>query len=179
MFLYHEIIDVRTTAFLLTKRSSVDEYGFRYGFGAEASLPLSQSPPAVSHDTAKLCQIAVTLWDCLIHADAVRDISWIFSMYFVLPDGGSLWLGKKNGDWVGNKSSASDFNIYIYIYIYILLDTLNSGKSCLIVPGVAVTPRATETVLSPQVGSWWGQDIALTFTRCMMKYIYTRPCLIY
>ena len=66
----------------LTKPSSDDDSGFRHGFGAEASLPLTQSAPAVSHDTTKLCQIVVTLWDCQIHADAVRAISWIFSMYF-------------------------------------------------------------------------------------------------
>ena len=37
-------------------------------------------------------------------------------------------------------------DVYIYIYIYIiLLNTLSCGKSCLVVPGVAVPPWATET----------------------------------
>ena len=65
------------------------------GFGAEASLPQTQSAPAVSHDTTRLCQIVVTLWDCQIHADAVRALSWIFSMYFLLSDGGSPRLVRK------------------------------------------------------------------------------------
>ena len=61
--------------------------------------------------------------------------------------------------------------IYIYIYIYkILLNTLSSGKSCLVVPGVAVLPWTTETVLSPLVGGWWGQGIARAFTSCMRKF---------
>ena len=38
--------------------------------------------------------------------------------------------------------------VYIYIYIF-LLNTLSSGKSCLVAPGAAVLPWATETVLSP------------------------------
>ena len=92
---YHTITDVYTTALLLTKPSSDDDSGFRHGFGAEASLPLAQSAPAVSHDTTKLYQIVVALWDCQIHADAVRALSWIFSMYFLLSDGGSPRLVKK------------------------------------------------------------------------------------
>ena len=58
---YHTITDVYTTALLLTKLSSDDDSGFRHGFGAEASLPLAQSAPAVSQDTTRLCQIVVTL----------------------------------------------------------------------------------------------------------------------
>ena len=57
---YHTITDVYTTALLLTKPSSDDDSGFRHGFRAEASLPLAQSASAVSHDTTRLCQIAVT-----------------------------------------------------------------------------------------------------------------------
>ena len=63
--------------------------------GTEASLPLAQSAPAVSHDITRLCQIVVALWDCQIHADAVRALSWIFSMYFLLSDGGGPRLVKK------------------------------------------------------------------------------------
>ena len=43
--------------------------------------------------------------------------------------------------------------IYIYIYIYNSLNTLSSGKSCLVAPGVAVAPWATETVLSGATSS--------------------------
>ena len=89
IYRYHTIIDVNTTALLLTNPSSDDDSGFRHGFGAEASLPLTQSVPAVSHATTRLCQIVVALWDYQIHADAVRALSWIFSMYFLLSDGGS------------------------------------------------------------------------------------------
>ena len=55
----------------------------------------------------------------------------------------------------------------VYLYIY-----MSGGKSFLVAPGVAVPSWATETVLSPLVGGWWGQGIARAFTRCMMKYIY-------
>ena len=92
---YHTITDVYTAALLLTKPSSDDDSGFRHGFGAESSLPLAQSVPAVSHDTTRLCQIVVALWDCQIHVDAVRALSWMFSMYFLLSDGGSPRLVKK------------------------------------------------------------------------------------
>ena len=92
---YHTITDVCTTALLLTKPSSDDDSGFRHGFGAEASLPLVQSAPAVSHDTTRLCQIFVPLWDCHIHADPARALSWIFSVYFLMSDGGSPKLVKK------------------------------------------------------------------------------------
>ena len=44
---------------------------------------------------------------------------------------------------------------YIYIYIYDSLNTLSGGKSCLVAPGVAVPPWATETVLSPPEGGWY------------------------
>ena len=94
---YHTITDVYTTALLLTNLSSDDYFEFRHGFGAEASLTLTQSTPAVSHDTTKLCQIVVALRDCQIHADAVIALSWIFSMYFLFSDGGSPRLVKKMG----------------------------------------------------------------------------------
>ena len=92
---YHTIIHVYTTTLLLTKPSSEDDSGFRHGFGAEVSLPLAQNAPAEPHDTTRLCQIVVALWDCHILADAVRALSWIFSMYFLLSDGGSPRLDKK------------------------------------------------------------------------------------
>ena len=92
---YHTITDVYTIALLLTKPSSDDDSEFSHSLGAEASLPLNQSPPEVSHDTSRLCQIVVALWDCQIHVDAVTALSWIFSMYFVLSVGGSPRLFKK------------------------------------------------------------------------------------
>ena len=139
IYRYHIITDVYTIALLLTKPSSDDDSGFRYGFGAEASLPLTQSSPAVSHDNTRLCQIVVTRWDCQIHADAVRALSWIFSMYFLLYDGGSPRLAKKTEielaikplhlTSIGNtfviqpflslslSLSLSHTHTYIYIYI--------------------------------------------------------------
>ena len=39
-------------------------------------------------------EFVVTLWDCHIHADAVRALSWIFSMHFLLSDRGSPRLVK-------------------------------------------------------------------------------------
>ena len=41
---------------------------------------------------------------------------------------------------------ARSCNIYIF-------DTLSGGKSCLVAPGVAVPPWATETVLSPRLAA--------------------------
>ena len=78
VYMYHTITDVYTTALLSKKPSSDDDSGFRHVFGAEASSPLTQSAPTVSHDTTRLCQIVVTLWDCHIHANVVRALSWIF-----------------------------------------------------------------------------------------------------
>ena len=89
----HTITDLWTTAFLSTKPSSDNDSGFRHGFGAKASLPLAQSPPAISHDIT-VCQIVITLWDCHIHADVLRVLFWIFSMYLLLSDGGSPRLIK-------------------------------------------------------------------------------------
>ena len=62
--------------------------------------------------------------------------------------------------------------IYIYIYIYNSLNTLSGGKNCFVAPGVAIPLWATETLLSPLVGGWWGHGIASAFTRCTMKKIY-------
>ena len=42
----------------------------------------------------------------------------------------------------------------VYIDIF-LLNTLSDGKSCLVAPGVAIPPWATETVIT-LVGGWWG-----------------------
>ena len=81
--------DVYTAALLPTKPSPDDDSEFRHGFEAEAPLPQTHSAPAVTHDTTRHCWIDVTLWDCHIHADSVRDLSWIFFMYFLLSEGES------------------------------------------------------------------------------------------
>ena len=60
--------------------------GFTYVFRPEASLQLTQSAPAVNHDTTKLCWVDANLWDCYIHADVVIALSWIFFIYFFLSD---------------------------------------------------------------------------------------------
>ena len=91
---YHTMTDVYTTALFPTKPSLDDSSGFKHGFRAETSLPQTQSAPAVTHVTTRLRWIAVTLWDCHIHADAVKALSWIFSMYFLLSDGESPRLIK-------------------------------------------------------------------------------------
>ena len=129
IYIYYTISDVYTTALLLTKLSSDDDSWFRHGFRAEASLPLAQSAPAVSHNTTRLCQIVVTLWDCHIHADAVWALSWIFSMYFLLSDGGSPRLFKKTEVELAIKPlHPTSIYIYIYIYIYILFLTKLKSK---------------------------------------------------
>ena len=48
---------VYIAALLPTKPSSYDESGFRHGFW----LPLTQSAPAVTHNTTGLCWIVITL----------------------------------------------------------------------------------------------------------------------
>ena len=79
--------DVCTPTLLPIKPSSDDETGLMHGFGAEASLPLTQNAPAVTHDITRLCWIDVILWDdCHIHADAIRVTFESFFMYFLLSD---------------------------------------------------------------------------------------------
>ena len=89
IYRYHTITDVCTTALLPTKSSSDDDSGFRHGFGAEASLPLAQGTPAVSHNTTRLCQIGIA----------------ISTLILLEPDLGSF--------------PCISSCIYIYIYIYI------------------------------------------------------------
>ena len=61
IYRYNTMTDVYTVALLPTKASSDDDSGFRQGFGAEVSLPLTQSTPAITHNTTKLCWIAISL----------------------------------------------------------------------------------------------------------------------
>ena len=70
--------DVCTTALLSAKPSSVDDSGFSYGFGAEATLPLTQSTLAVTLDTTRLF-----FNYCHIHANAVRALPWIFFFFCI------------------------------------------------------------------------------------------------
>ena len=98
---------VYTAALLPTKPSLNDDSEFRHGFGAEASLPLTQSAPAVTHDTTRLCWIDVTQWDCYIHADAVRTLSWIFFYVIPLVSWRKSKISQEYGGWVANETSAS------------------------------------------------------------------------
>ena len=115
----HTIIDVYTAALLPTKPLSDDNSRFRHGFGTEASLPLTHSAPAVTHDTTRLCWIDVALWDCHIYTDAVRALSWIFFMYFLLSGGESSRLVKNK------ETSTSNLNRK-YIGYLAISDTLFS-----------------------------------------------------
>ena len=54
---YYTITDVCTTVLLPTIPSSDDDSAFRRGFGAEASLSLAHSAPAVSHDFVRLLSL--------------------------------------------------------------------------------------------------------------------------
>ena len=75
VYKYHIMTDAYTAALLPTKLSSDDDFRFRYGFEAKASLPITPSAPAVTHDTTRLCWIDIILWDCHIHADA-DELDW-------------------------------------------------------------------------------------------------------
>ena len=87
---------------LPAKSSSNDD--FSHDFGAEASLPLTQSAPAVTADTTRFCWIDVTLWDCHIHTDAVYLLCICFCLMEKVHD-----LSEYRG-WFGNETSASSFH---------------------------------------------------------------------
>ena len=61
------------------------------------------------------------------------------------------------------ERAAADIGVHVNAYIC---------KILLIPCPLAKAAWATETVLSPLVGGWWGQSIAGAFTCCMMKYIW-------
>ena len=63
---------------LPVKSSSDDEPEFSHGFGAEASLPLTQGTSAVSHNTTRLYWMVFDLYKCHIRTDAVTVLFWIF-----------------------------------------------------------------------------------------------------
>ena len=76
------------------KSSWDDDPGFRHGFGAEASLPLTQGAPVVSHNTTRLYWMVFDLYECLIRSDAVTVLFWIFFIYSLFSAGESLSLVK-------------------------------------------------------------------------------------
>ena len=83
---------------------------FRHDFGIEALLPLTQGSPAVTYNTTRLCWIDVTLWNCHIHADAVRALSWIFFYVFPLVWWRKFKINQEYRGWVGNETWASDLD---------------------------------------------------------------------
>ena len=58
---------------------SDDDPGFKQGFGAEVSLPLTQGAPAVSHNTTRLYWMVFNLYKC--RSDAVTALFWIVFIY--------------------------------------------------------------------------------------------------
>ena len=79
---------------LPVKSSSDDDPGFRHGFRAEASLPLTQGAPAVSHNITRLYWMVFNLYECRIHSDAVTASFWIFFIYSLFFAGVSQILVK-------------------------------------------------------------------------------------
>ena len=91
------------TVLLPVESSSVDDPGFRHDFRAEASLPLTQGTPAVSHNTTRLYRIVFDLYDCHICSDAVTVLFWVFFIYSLFFVGESQSLVKKCRGCVRNK----------------------------------------------------------------------------
>ena len=54
----------KTTAVDPTKFSSDDDSEVKHYFGANASLPLTQSMSTISYNTTRHYQFSVTLWEC-------------------------------------------------------------------------------------------------------------------
>ena len=72
-------------AVMLPVKSSSDvDPVFKHGFGAEASLPLTHGPPAVSHNTTRLYWIVFNVYECHIRSDAVTVFFWIFFIYSLI-----------------------------------------------------------------------------------------------
>ena len=76
------------------KSSSDDNPELRHGFGAEASLPLTQGAPAVSQNTARLYWIVFDPYECHIRSDAVTVLFWVFFIYSLFSAGESPSLVK-------------------------------------------------------------------------------------
>ena len=71
-----------------------DDPGFRHGFEAEASLPLTQAAPAVSHNTTRLYWMVFNLYECHMRSDAGLSLFWIFFIYSLFFTGESPSLIK-------------------------------------------------------------------------------------
>ena len=110
IYIYHAMTDACTTALLPKKPSSDDNSWFRHGFKTEPSLPLSQSTVVVTHYTTRLFGIVVALWDCHIHADAVRAVSWILFYVFLLVWWEKSKISQECRGWVGDSISAYDLD---------------------------------------------------------------------
>ena len=92
MYIYK---NCRKKAVLLRIKSSSDDYpGFKYGFGSEASLPLTQGTPVVSHNTTRLYWMVFDLYECHIRSDAVTVLFWIFFKYSLFSSGENSSLVK-------------------------------------------------------------------------------------
>ena len=81
---------------LSLKSSSDDDPGFRDGFGAEASLPLTQGAPAVSHNTTRLYWMVFNPSECHIRSDAVTALFGIFFYIYSLFFAGECPILVKN-----------------------------------------------------------------------------------
>ena len=79
---------------LPTKSSSDDDSGFSHGFGAEASLSLTQGAPAVSHNTTRLYWMVFDQYECHNRSDAITVLFWIFFIYSLFSAGESPSLVK-------------------------------------------------------------------------------------
>ena len=101
---YHTMTDIYTAALLPKKPSSGDDSGFKHGFCAAVLFLQTPSAPAVTHDTIRLCWNDFTVCHCYIHADAVRAMSRILFMSFLLSDGESWRMVKNTEDELEKKS---------------------------------------------------------------------------
>ena len=107
---------IQIPVFFPTKPSSNDESWSRLSFGAETSLPITQSSLALSHDTNKLWKFVIILWKCHIHVHVVLALFCIFFPF--------IWWGKSKISLVcrgciGNEISASNLHRKYICYPYI------------------------------------------------------------
>ena len=146
MYIYTKT-SAKEAVLLPVKSSSDDDPGFRLGFKTEASSPLTQGAPAVSHNTTRLYWMVFNLYECHIRSDAVTALFWIFFYLYSLFFAGVSPILFKNVEVAfeikprhpisrGNMSVDQSFLvhcsrkssyfsnfcwIYIYIYIYIYI----------------------------------------------------------
>ena len=77
--------DVYTAALLPTKPLSDDDPGVKHGFGAEASLPLTLSAPAVTRDTTRLFFLVLLRFMAHQHCGLFNAKSYLYMC-------GSAWF---------------------------------------------------------------------------------------